>query len=391
MEYTSSDVHKIKLENKEIILIGTAHVSQQSADLVKNIIEEERPDCVCVELDEQRYKALAEKKKWQNLDLRQVIKNKQLTTLLINILLASYQKKMGEKLGVQPGVELLAATETAKELNIPIKLCDREIRTTLRRAWNSMSFKQKMKLLFSGMFGIFDKQELTEEKLAEIRKKDALNEMMNELGQAMPVLKRVLVDERDIYLAQKISETEGNKIVAVVGAGHINGIKEIMQSGKKRDLKEIEIIPPPSKIIKWIGWGIPILIIGSILIIGWQQGFGAAKDNAIFWFLANGIPSGLGAAIAFGHPLTILSAFFGAPFTSLTPVIGAGYVAAFVQYYFKPPLVKEFETVRDDIRKFTKWWSNKLLRIFLVFLLSGIGSAIGTYIGAYEIISNLFN
>ncbi len=386
----SDDVKKISIKGKEIFLIGTAHISIESAKLVRNVIETEKPDVVCVELDDKRFKALSDKKKFENLDLKTLIKNKQLSTLIINILLASYQKKMGEQLGVAPGVELLEAVNTANEFNIPIELCDRDIRITLRRAWNSMSFIQKMKFFASGLGGVFDSEEISEEKINEIKDKDTLNELLKELGEAMPVLKRVLIDERDQYLAEKIKNANGKKIVAIVGAGHVNGIINLLEKESKIDLSEIEIIPPVSSTFKIIGWIIPLIIIASIFYIGITKGADVAGDNALYWFLANGIPSALGTLIAFAHPITILIAFVAAPFTSLTPLIGAGYVAAFVQVYFKPPIVAEFKSVTDDIRIVKNWWKNKLIRVLLVFILSGIGSAIGTYVGAYEIIKNLF-
>lgn len=385
-----TDVVHLTIGDKEFHLIGTAHISKESAELVRNVIENEKPDTVCVELDTKRYKALSEKKKWDEQDLKNVIKEKQLSTLLINILLASYQKKLGEKLGVAPGVELLEATKVANENNIPIELSDRDVRITLRRAWGSMSLWQKLKFMSAGLAGIFDKQELTEEKLKEIKQKDVLNEMMSELGQVMPVLKTVLIDERDNYLAEKIKSAKGNKIVAVVGAGHMSGIVNKLKSGETTDLSIIEKIPPVSKAWKIFGYALPIIIIGSIVYIGFSQGSLAARDNILFWILANGIPSSLGAAIALAHPVTIIATFLAAPLTSLTPVIGAGYVAAFVQLYFQPPLVKDFETVSDDVQKTINWWKNRLLKILSVFILAGLGSALGTYVGAYEIIKNLF-
>jgi pheromone shutdown-related protein TraB len=386
----SKDVKRIKNEDREYVIVGTAHISKQSAELVKEVIENENPDIVCVELDEKRYKALSEKNKWESLDLKEVIRTKQLSTLLINILLGSYQKRMGEKLGVSPGLELVEATKVAKENDIPISLVDREVRITLRRAWNSMSFWQKMKFLTVGLAGIFEKEEITEEKLDELKDKDILSEMMQELGKAMPVLKKVLIDERDGYLAQKIMSSEGRKVVAVVGAGHVEGICDAIEEARIIDLKEIEIIPPTSNTTKIIGWSIPVIIIGSLVYIGMTKGSDAAGDNLIFWILANGIPSALGVVLALGHPLTVLSAFLAAPITSLTPVIGAGYVAAFVQLLVAPPIVKDFDSVSNDVAKFKTWWSNRILKILLVFILSGLGSAIGTYVGAYEIIKNIF-
>ena len=385
-----SDVVELSIDGKEYLLIGTAHISKESADLVRKVIEDEKPDVVCIELDEKRFQSLNDKKKWEELDLKRVIKEKQLSTLLINILLASYQKKLGEKLGVNPGVELLEAANTAKENNIPIELCDRDVRVTLRRAWKSMTLWQKLKFLTAGLAGVFEKEELNEEKLKELRQKDMLNEMMAELGKAMPVLKKVLIDERDIYLSQKIKEAKGNKIVAVVGAGHLNGIIESMKTNKDEDLAKYEVIPPISPIWKGIGYAIPALIIGAIIYIGYSKGSQAASDNAIFWVLANGLPSALGSAIAWGHPFTILVSFIVAPFTSLTPLIGAGYVAAFVQLMLVPPKVKEFETVSTDVLKAKNWWKNRLLRFLLVFLLASLGSALGTYVGMFEIVKNLF-
>lgn len=309
---------------------------------------------------------------------------------MINLLLGSYQKKLGEKLGVIPGAELLEATKVAKEKEIPIELCDRDIRVTLRRAWNSMSFWEKFKLISSGLAGIYKKQEISEEKLAELKKKDVLTELMSELGQAMPVLKKVLIDERDNYLAQKIRDSKGEKIVAVVGAGHVNGININLNEENKFNLEEIEKIPFSSSILKWIGWGVPAIIIASLVYIGFSKGAGEAGDNVIFWILANGIPCALGAVVALAHPITVFASFLAAPITSLTPVIGAGYVAAFVQVYVHPPIVKEFQTVIEDAGHLKKWWGNKLLRVFLVFLFTGLGSLLGTYVGLYEIISNLF-
>lgn len=387
----SSDVKIIEVDGREFILVGTAHISKESAKLVREVIEKEQPDTVCVELDQQRYKALSEQRKWENLDLKSLIRQKQLATLMINLLLASYQKKLGQQLGVQPGVELLEATKAAKDNDIPIALCDREIRITLRRAWNSMSFFDKMKLLTAGLAGIFEKQEMTEEKLSELRQNDVLTELITELGNAMPTLKTVLIDERDTYLAQKIREADGQKIVAVVGAGHVNGMIKRLEKPQTRDLSDIEQIPPMSPLWKWIGWGIPTIIVGSIFYIGYSKGLAAAGDNALYWFLANGIPSSIGGLIALAHPVTIITAFLAAPFTSLTPVIGAGYVCAFVQAYMQPPVVKEFQSVSEDVGNAGNWWKNKLLRIFLVFILTSLGSLIGTYVGAYEIITNLFS
>ena len=375
---------------RRFLLVGTAHISQQSVDLVRKVIERERPDCVCVELDRQRYEALAEEKSFAAQDLREVIRNQQLAALLMNLLLASYQKRLGMKLGVTPGKELLEATRTAQECDIPIELCDRDVRVTLRRAWGAISFWHKLQLASGVLASAFEDSEISEAELARIRQQDVLSELMRELGEAMPRLKTSLIDERDAYLAQKIRASAGQKIVAVVGAGHIEGMSRAIEAGQDIDLAEIETVAPVSPIWKWVGWAIPALIISSIGWIGYSQGFARAEESAIYWFLANAIPTGIGGLLALAHPLTTLAAFFAAPFTSLTPVIGAGYVAAFVQTWFVPPTVSEIQGVGEDIATVKGWWSNRLLRILLVFILTTLGSVIGTWVGGFEIVRNLF-
>ncbi len=386
------DVHPITLaDDRTLLLIGTAHISRESVDLVKKVIEQELPDCVCIELDDKRYQALSQKRRWQSQDLKEIIKRKQLSTLLVNLLMASYQKKLGGQIGINPGTELLTAATTAKEHDIPVTLCDRDARTTLRRAWKATSFFKKGYLLSSLLVSVFDKTEINEEKLAELKKKDVLSELMDEMGDALPDVKKVLIDERDIFLAEKIKHSPGKRMVAVVGAGHVAGIKKKIIQDNQDKMEEINTVPPVSKIWKCIGWAIPLLIIGSLLTIGFQKGASVAGSNLIFWILANGIPAAIGALLALAHPFTTVGAFAAAPITSLTPVIGAGYVTAFIQVMTKPPVVKEFETVGDDMATFNGWWKNKLLRVFLVFFLTGLGSAIGTWVGGYEIFKNLLS
>lgn len=389
-DYPPSQVHFLTIDDREFILVGTAHVSRESAELVRRVIEQEKPDRVCVELDAQRFQALTEKQRWESLDIKQVIRNKQLSTLMVNLLLSAYQKKLGLKLGVMPGTELLEAAKVAGENAIPLSLCDRDVRVTLRRAWRSTPFLKKALLLSAVLTSVFDEKEITEEQIEGMLEGDVLSELMSELGAAMPSLKRVLIDERDMFLTQKMRESEGKRIVAVVGAGHLEGIQKALTEHQSVDLDAINTIPPASPVWKWVGWGIPAAIIGALGYIGWSKGAEAAGDNAMFWILANGIPCAIGAMLALAHPLTIVAAFVSAPITSLTPVIGAAYVTAFVQAWVRPPVVKEFQSVGEDVGVLRKWWQNKLLRVFLAFLLPGLGSMLGSVLGGIEIFSNLF-
>ncbi len=385
----SQDLHRVDVGGRSILLVGTAHVSQQSVDLVREVIERERPDTVCIELDEGRYTALSQERKFAEQDLREVLKRKQLATLLLNLILASYQRRLGLKLGVAPGSELLEAARVAEENDIPFALCDRDVRITLRRAWQSISWWQRMRLLVEMGASLFEEAEVSEEELARIRDQDVVTEVMNELGRMLPDLKRVLIDERDAYLAHEILETKGDRIVAVVGAGHVHGMRRLLESGARADLEAITAIPPQSPWWKILGWSIPFVIIGSIVAIAMTQGVAAAGENALIWFLANAIPAGLGALIALGHPATIVAAALSAPFTSLTPLIGAGYVAAFTQLWAQPPRVLDFGLVGDDLALPRRWWQSRLLRIFLVFVLTTLGSLLGTWGGGLGVIRNL--
>lgn len=385
------DVHLLEHGGKTILLIGTAHVSQQSVDLVNQVIHAEQPDAVCIELDEQRLQALTEKKRWQNLDLKAVIRRKQLSTLLVSMAMAAYQKKLGDNLGILPGAELLSAVTAARSLGIPIVLCDRDIRITLRRAWKTTSFFRKFYLIAALAAGLFDSKKLDEAELEQLKKKDVLAEMMAEMGDALPEVKRILIDERDIYLAEKIKTSRGTRLVAVVGAGHVEGIKARLAEDNRATLTEITAIPPVSPGWKIAGWLVPALIISLLVLVGIQHGAEVAGQNLVFWIMANGIPAAIGCALALAHPFTTAGAFAAAPITSLTPVIGAGYVTAFIQVMTQPPVVREFEQAGADMSTFSGWWRNRLLRVFLVFILTTVGSIIGTYVGGYEIVRTLLS
>jgi pheromone shutdown-related protein TraB len=390
-DYPPDQVQILRIEGREFILVGTAHVSRGSAELVRDVISREKPDHVAVELDAQRYQALTEQQRWESLDIKEIIRKKQLATLIVNLLLAAYQKRMGLKLGVMPGTELLEAVRAAEENGIPFSLADRDVRVTLRRAIRSMSFWRKSLLASALLASLFDDKELTEGQIQELLKRDVLSELMKDLGETMPELKKVLIDERDLYLSRRIREAPGARVLAVVGAGHLEGIKKALLECREADLAELNRIPPVSPVWKWIGWSLPVAILGAIATIGITQGPAAAGDSALFWILASGTPCALGAVLALAHPLTVLAAFVSAPITTLSPVLGAGYVTAFVQAFVRPPRVKEFQTVASDVTSLRRWWQSRLLRVLLAFILPSLGASLGMVFGSVEIFGNLFS
>lgn len=388
------DVHRLQCGGREIVLIGTAHISHKSARLVRAAVAEYSPDGLCVELDARRFEALANPERFAALDLRAVIRQRQLATLGLTLALSAYQRALGRKLGVQPGAEFLAAAQAAKAQNIPLHLCDREIGCTMRRALRALSFWKRMMFASAMLAGFFEKQTLDENKLEELRSADLLSHWLQELGESFPGLKRALVDERDEYLAERIRQCPGRKLMAVVGAGHVPGLKKrLAQNTDSRNPEEsaarlaaLEEIPPVRKGGRTLVWGIPALIIGALLWIGFTQGAQRAGENAAFWVLANGIPSAVGAALALSHPLVVVAAFCAAPITSLIPVIGAGYVTGALQAWLRPPRVHEFAEAPDAFSGWRRFRKNRLLRIVCVFVLTTLGSMAGTCIGGSEIL-----
>ena len=385
-----ADVQVVEADGREFLLIGTAHISRESADLVRRVIDAEHPDCVAIELDRQRYDAIADRQRFESLDLIEVIRRQQLAPLLLNLVLVSYQQQLGGQLGVMPGTEFIAAAEVARERNIPVALCDREVRVTLRRAWGAIPLRRRF-MLFASVLGSFvERPQLTEDDLRRLREQDVTTRLIEELGATFPGLKTVLIDERDAYLAEKIRRTDGQRVVAVIGAGHLAGVGRALREHPAVDLPALETVPPVSALWRWMGWGIPALIIAALLAIGWREGAAAARHSAVFWVLVTGLPSMLGALVALGHPATVLTAFLAAPITTLTPALGAGYVAAFAQAYFRPPRVYELRSVSSDFNSPRRWWRNRLLQVLLVFLLVSVGAAAGAMVGSAEIVTTLF-
>ncbi|MCK5724158.1 MAG: TraB/GumN family protein, partial [Gammaproteobacteria bacterium] len=320
----NDNIHRLTFEDKEITLIGTAHVSRESADLVVKVIEEEKPDTVCVELCESRYKAIKQKNRWQNTDLIKVIREKKSFLLLSNLLLTSFQKKIGQKLGIKPGEEMIRAMDSADSVGAHIHLADRDIRITLSRTWRLMGLWTKMKLLAQLVTSMGEVDSIKEEDIEKMKDKDVLETLLSEIGKTLPELRRILIDERDMYLTEKIRSAPGKRIVAVVGAGHVPGIKRGWNEAI--DLNALDELPPKGKLFSFLKWGIPALVVGLIVLGFFYAGASAGTHMIKWWVLANAVFAGLGAAIALAHPLTILSAIVASPITSLNPMIAAGWV-----------------------------------------------------------------
>ena len=386
---------QLELKGRKITLVGTAHVSKESVEEVKETIKNIQPDCVAVELDEKRADSIQNAEKYSQLDLVKVLKRKEGFLLLANLILSSFQKRMGMNVGVKPGDEMLAAMEAANEGNIHYELVDRPIQITLKRAWAKNSFWGKCKLLATLLSSAFSKEEVNPSEIEKLKERNEMDSMMNELSEYMPVIKEVLIDERDRYLASKIWDAQGSNIVAVLGAGHLPGVQAYLEKLSKNEASsntdEIAIVPKGGFFLKILGWLIPAIIIGLIAAGFIYGGIHAGAQMLTTWFLYNAVPSAILTAVAAGHPLAILVGFVGAPFTSLCPFIGIGFCTAIVQALICKPKVSDMENLQEDVTSIKGFYRNRILRALLVFILSSIGSTIGTFAAGADIIGILRN
>lgn len=379
-----STVTVLKKGDAVCYVVGTAHVSSQSVVDVEEVIAKVKPDTVVVELCEARFESMSNPDRWKEMDVFKVVREGRGMLLVMNLMLSSFQRKIGDKLGVKPGAEMMRAVELSQEHGSEMILGDRNVQVTLKRTWGGLGFWEKMKLMGSILGSTFsgDDDEVDEAELEKLKEGDVLSEMLEDVGRAYPAVKNRLIDERDLWLMNSVYEAPGQKIVAVVGAGHVPGM--VKHWGESIDRNALMELPKPNG---WVGkafkWGVPLIILVAFA-------FGFAKSEAgwdavSLWFLANGILSALGAAVALAHPLTILAAFVAAPFTSLNPTIAAGWVSGLVEAFLRKPKVQDCETLGEDAMSLKGWYNNRITRVLLVVVLSNFGSMLGTWIGAFGV------
>lgn len=389
----SGTKRELNFGDREIVLIGTAHVSPESVAEVDDAIRTYRPDCAAVELDKQRLKSMEDSDSWRSLDVVRVLKSGQGFMLMANLVLSSFQKRMGAHVGVQPGDEMRAAINAARELGIAVELADRPIQITLRRAWARNSLWGKCKLLAALLSSAFDRQEVSADEIENLKNSNEMDSMMNELADYLPSVKTVLIDERDRFLASRIWQCSGRRVVAVLGAGHLPGVeahlRELASGAESPVTSDIEVIPPAGIGTKLAGWIFPIAII-ALLAAGFVTGGAAVSAQMLVrWLLWNGALAALGALLAGGHILTVITGFVGAPIATLNPLLGIGLFTGIVQAWIKKPKVEDMETLMDDISSLKGIYHNRILRVLLVFLLSSVGGAAGNIIAVPALVSSL--
>ena len=386
MEF-SENVTVLARDGKTYYIVGTAHISRESVDEVREVIQKVRPDTVCVELCESRYQALVDKDRWKKLDIFKIIKEGKTLFLMANLALGAYQRRLGAKLGVKPGAELVAAIDEAETVGADLRLVDRDIRVTLKRAWRNVSFWKKIWLLGTIFESLVSNEEIQEEDLEELKKMANLSEVMREFAETLPEVKVPLIDERDRYLISSIQEAPGNTIVAVVGAGHVPGIVE--NFGKTIDRGPISTVPPPRPWVKALKWVIPAVVVAAFTWGYVRNDWSDFQRMLYAWILPNSIMAALLTAVAGGKPLTILSAFVGSPITSLNPLINTGMVAGLVEAWRRKPTVEDAERINEDVHSLRGFYRNAFTRVLLVTVAATMGSALGAWIGATWVVTLL--
>lgn len=385
-------IKRINKDNREIILLGTAHVSKASALEVAESIQELRPDVVAIELCQGRFDNLNNDNKYENLDIGEVIKKGQALFVMANLLLSAYQKKMGDKIGIKPGAEMISAIDEAEKIGATLKLIDRPIDVTLKRVTRQLGFIDKISMLVSVLTYLFSKEEVeevNETTIESLKDSSVILDTINELGIKFPNVKKYLLDERDSYMAYKVNRIEGEKILVVLGAAHLEGVYShlLADDVTKEEMKEISEIPKKRKYGHFIAGALLVLVL-IILVLTINQSPLEGATNILRWLILTSSLGGAGALIAGAHPISILASMIGSPIGAASPVLSSGMIGALVEARIRKPQVKDFSSLGDDLFLFKRWRENNLLRVFMIFFLASFGSAVGNIIGLKSIFSS---
>ena len=384
-----ANTRRLHDRGREIYLVGTAHVSSESVDDVRSTVETVAPDAICVELCQARYEAFTRPDAWRRMDVFKVIKEGKAALLLSQLIMSAFYKRIGDRLGVRPGADMLEGVKLAHERGVELVLVDRDVQVTLKRTWRGLNYWNKLKLLFVLLSSVVVEPEIDKQAVDDLKRQERLGDVLVEFANAFPAIKHAIIDERDVYLAQKIREAEGERVVAVVGSGHVPGIARAIHTDHA--LAPLETVPERSLWSRSIKWLVPSLIVAIIAYGFYRAGAAHSLESVSIWVLVNGVLAAAGAALALGHPVTVLAAFLAAPITSLNPAIAAGWVSGLVQAWVKKPTVADLEAMGEVVTAFPKGlWRNPVSRILLVVVFSNLGSTLGTFIGGSWIAARSF-
>ena len=378
--------------SRKYYLVGTAHVSEDSVREVEEVIDLVKPDTVCVELCDARYHSLTDKERWKNLDIFKVIKEGKTLFLLATLAIGAYQRRLGAKLGIKPGAELMAGAEKAKEVGAALELIDRDIHITLKRTWGNLGFFKKMGLLSAIMGSMFEgkvDEEVGADEIEALKEQANLSLMMEEFSNEFPEVHKPLIDERDRYMISGIKDAPGEIIVAVVGAGHVPGMKRYFDKGEPIDREPLKELPTPKFYWSLVKWVIPTLILVAFYFGITSTEGGSFTSMLTAWILPNAIVALVLTALAGGKVISVLTAAIASPITSLNPLLGAGMVVGLVEAWLRKPTVEDAENINIDVQSFRGLYRNPFTRVLLVAVAATMGSALGAWIGGAWIVALL--
>ncbi|WP_300616967.1 TraB/GumN family protein [Dokdonella sp.] len=389
-------IARVRRGDVEYVLLGTAHVSRASVDAVHALVERESFDAIAVELCEPRYQSIRDPEAFRRMDLFQVIRQGKAGLVAANLALSAFQRRLAEQFGIEPGAEMKAAIDDADARGLPVWLIDREIGTTLKRAYRSVGFLERLSIIGGLGGGLLTREEVAEDEIEKLKQGDLLGSMFSEFAQESPPLYDALIGERDRYMTARLrqyaSESNVRRVLVVIGAGHLAGIEKELVAQKEIPqplLEKLSLVPPAASWPKWLA-AAAFVAIAAAIGFAFTRGARSGIEALQTWVVFSGGFAALGAIAAAAHPLSVLTAFVAAPLKPFRPGIPASAFSAGVEAWLRKPRVADFDSLRDDVAHWSGWWKNRIARTLLNFLFVTLGTMIGSYVAGFRIIKNLF-
>jgi pheromone shutdown-related protein TraB len=395
-------LERVRRDGVEYVILGTAHVSRSSVDAVEALLASEHFDAIAVELCASRAQSMRDPEAFKQMDLFRVIREGKAGMVTASLILSTFQKRLAEQSGIQPGAEMKAAMDGADRLAIPLWLIDREVGTTLKRAWRSVGAWQRFTLFGGLLASVFAREDIAQDEIEKLKQGDLLESAFKEFASESKPLFNSLISERDSFMAARLRQESaqaagtppgaGRRVLVVIGAGHLKGLAERLheqQDDPASIAANLATSPPKARWPKWLAVGVVLLIFIAIAYAFHQNptlGTQALRD----WILFTGGFAALGALIAGAHPLSIATAFVAAPIKPFRPGIPSGGLSAAVEAWIRRPRVADFDSLRDDIGHWSGWWKNRVARTVLNFFLVSAGTIIGEYSAGIRIFRSVF-
>ena len=391
-------IERVQRDGVEYVVLGTAHVSRSSVEAVDALLANEHFDAVAVELCDSRAQSMRDPEAFKQMDLFKVIRQGKAGMVAASLVLSTFQKRLADQSGIQPGAEMKAAMDGADQRGLPLWLIDREVGTTLKRAWHSVGFWQRFGLLGGLLASVFEREEIEQAEIEKLKQGDLLESAFSEFASESKPLYQSLIGERDAFMSARLREeatrsatSEPRRVLVVIGAGHLKGLCTLLrdqQSDPATEVEKLGATPPKARWPKWVA-GALVLLVFAAIAFAFHRNAALGTQALLSWVLFTGGFAAIGALAAGGHPLSILAAFIAAPIKPFRPGIPAGGISAMAEAWVRRPRVADFETLRDDIVHWSGWWKNRVARTLLNFFLVSIGTIIGEYSAGIHIFKSL--